>query len=160
MCHLVIDQENIRQDICHLVSDLSPNKCLWRCSNVGLFFSFLEMASGMIPGLVLLRELEVFVKLLSVLHKWNEKICDGMSRTWNGNGDVRSQIWTGGVGPITVNILTNWIGPNSKAWISNTASWIGWSLVYMLKRVGERTLPCSKPFFCSLYLLHSLFSFT
>ena len=45
-------------------------------------------------GLVLLRELEVFVKLLSVLDKGNE-ICDGMCRTWrkwNGNGDVRSQI--------------------------------------------------------------------
>ena len=42
-------------------------------------------------GLVLLRELEVFVKLVSVLDKGNE-ICDGMCRTWNGNGDVRSQI--------------------------------------------------------------------
>ena len=59
-------------------------------------------------------------ELLSVLDKGNE-ICDRMCRTWrkwNGNGDVRSQIWTGEVGPITVNIFTNWIvnrrfkGPN------------------------------------------------
>ena len=38
-------------------------------------------------GLVLLRELEVFVKLLSVLDNGNE-ICDGMCRIWhkwNGN---------------------------------------------------------------------------
>ena len=45
-------------------------------------------------GLVLLLELEVFVKLSSALDKRNE-ICDGMCRTWrtwNDNGDVRSQI--------------------------------------------------------------------
>ena len=45
-------------------------------------------------GLVFLRELEVFVKLLSVLDKRTE-ICDGMCRTWrkwNGNGDVRNPI--------------------------------------------------------------------
>ena len=40
MGHLVIDQENIRQDIHHLVSDLAPNERLWRCSNVGLLFCF------------------------------------------------------------------------------------------------------------------------
>ena len=53
----------------HVVADLGPNKRLRRCSNVSLLFWYflLELASGMIPGLVLLRELEVFVKLLSVL---------------------------------------------------------------------------------------------
>ena len=52
------------------------------------------MPSGMIPGLVLLREFEVFVKLLPGLDSDNE-ICDGMCctwRKWNGNGDARSQI--------------------------------------------------------------------
>ena len=59
------------------------------------------------------------------------KICEWICRLWrkwNDNGDVRSQIWPGGVGPITVNILMNWIGPrhcesaatDSKARISNT----------------------------------------
>ena len=38
--------------------------------------------------------------------------------------------------------------------------WRGWSLVYMLKRLGDRTLPCGKPFFCFLHLLRSLFSST
>ena len=41
------------------------------------------MASRMIPGLVLLRELEVFVKLVSVLDKWNV-ICDGMATEMSG----------------------------------------------------------------------------
>ena len=38
--------------------------------------------------------------------------------------------------------------------------WRGWSLVYMLKRMGDRTLLCGKPFLCFLYLLHSLFNST
>ena len=38
--------------------------------------------------------------------------------------------------------------------------WIGWSLVYMLNRIGERTLRWGKLFFCFLHLLRSLFSFT
>ena len=33
-----------------------------------------------------------------------------------------------------------------------------WSLVEMLKWLGDRTLPGGKPFFCFLYLLRSLFS--
>ena len=50
---------------------ISPSERLRCCSNVGLLFWYfiLEMASGIIPGLVLLRELVVFDKLLSVLDK-------------------------------------------------------------------------------------------
>ena len=67
----MIDLENIRQDMRHLVEDIAPNKRIRRCSHVDLLFCYflLEIAFGMIPGLVLLRELEVFVKLLSVLDK-------------------------------------------------------------------------------------------
>ena len=61
----------------------------WLTSDESLFTNTYNMC-----GLVLLLELEVFVKLVSVFDKGNE-ICDGMCRKWrkwNGNGDVRSQI--------------------------------------------------------------------
>ena len=39
-------------------------------------------------------------------------------------------------------------------------SWIGWSLVDILNRVGASTLPSVRPFFFFLHLLHSVFSST
>ena len=80
MRHVVIDLQSIRQRY------LAPNKCLRRCSNIGLLFwhFLLEMPSGMIPGLVLLRELEVFVKLLPGLDSETKYVMECVARGVNG----------------------------------------------------------------------------